>query len=135
SYLLLTAGEAGMRDLDPATTAPLRAQEQERACNIVGVTRLTILDFPDGLLEEGRALREAIAREIRVVQPQAVMTLNWTFEARWGINHIDHRVTGVSVADAIRDADNPWLFEQLRETEGLDAWKATHLLVAGHPEP
>src|SRR5699024_10000207 len=59
----------------------------------------------------------------------------WTFEARWGINHIDHRVTGVSVADAIRDADNLWLFEQLRETERLDAWKATHLLVAGHPEP
>lgn len=135
SYLLVTAGEAGIRHLDPETTAPLRAAEQRAACDIVGVTRLTILDFPDGLVEPGRELREAIAREIRVVRPNLVVTLNWTLEAGWGLNHIDHRVVGLAATDAIRDADNPWLFEQLRVEEGLEAWKASHLMIVGHPSP
>src|SRR5690625_7932686 len=41
AYLLLTAGEAGIRDMYPAEVGPLRAQEQRKACEIVGVEHLT----------------------------------------------------------------------------------------------
>src|SRR5690625_7046854 len=37
AYLLLTAGEAGLRDREPAEVAALRAEEQRRACELVGV--------------------------------------------------------------------------------------------------
>src|SRR5699024_295846 len=40
SYLLLTHGEAGIQGMDPAEVGPLRAEEQRRACECVGVSDL-----------------------------------------------------------------------------------------------
>ncbi|MDN6694693.1 MAG: PIG-L family deacetylase, partial [Corynebacterium casei] len=37
-------------------------------------------------------------------------------------NHIDHRITGEAVVDAIRDTDNPWTHRDLSE----QPWKADH---------
>ena len=132
SYLLLTAGEAGVRNTEPAAAARLRADEQRSACDVVGVEQLTILDLPDGLVEHSIDTRRRIAREIRRVQPDAVMTMSWNLEAGWGLNHADHRATGLSVVDAIRDADNPWLFTDQITEEGLEAWKASWLIVTMH---
>ena len=130
AYLLLTRGEAGIRDMQPDEVASLRADEQRRACNIVGVDDLEILDFPDGLVEPTHELRRAIARKIREFRPNAVVMTNFELKARWGFNHGDHRNAGIATIDAIRDADNPWIFTELKE-EGLDAWKADHLLING----
>lgn len=127
SYLLLTAGEAGIRDMHPSDVGPLRAREQRRACDIVGATGLTILDLPDGLLEPSISTRRHIARQIRKVRPQAVMVTNWDLEVPWGLNHVDHRAAGLAAVDAIRDADNPWIFPEL----GIDPWSTTWLLVTG----
>lgn len=132
SYLLLTAGEAGIREMAPEVVRPLRAAEQRAACDVVGVSRLTILDFPDGLLESGLALREAICREIRTVRPQVIVTMSWELEAGWGLNHADHRATGLSVVDAARDADNPWVFSDQLASGELTAWKASWLCVTMH---
>lgn len=132
SYLLLTAGEAGIRTMPPAEVAPLRAREQRAACDIVGVQQLTILNLPDGLLEPSLETRRHIAHAIRKVRPQAVMTMSWNLEAGWGLNHVDHRATGIAVVDAIRDADNPWLFTDQLSEGGLSEWKAQWLLVMMH---
>lgn len=126
TYLLLTAGEAGIRDLAPSEAGRLRASEQQVACDIVGVSELVILDLPDGLLEPSIALRERIAAEIRRVRPHAVMVTNWELEVPWGLNHVDHRAAGLATVDAIRDADNPWIFPEAGE-----AWGTTWLLVSG----
>ncbi|KAM9865176.1 1D-myo-inositol 2-acetamido-2-deoxy-alpha-D-glucopyranoside deacetylase [Leucobacter aridicollis] len=131
SYLLLTAGEAGMRGVAPKVAGPLRAAEQRAACDVVGVTDLTILDLPDGLVEHSIETRRRIAHAIRQARPDAIFTMTWDLEAGWGLNHADHRATGLAVVDAIRDADNPWLFrEQL--TDGLTEWKTTWLLATAH---
>jgi len=132
SYLLLTAGEAGIRGMEPELAARLRADEQRAACSEVGVERLTILDLPDGLVEHSLETRRRIAHEIRRFRPDAVMTMTWELEAGWGLNHADHRATGLAVVDAIRDADNPWLFREQLIEEGLEEWKATWLLVMMH---
>lgn len=129
AYLLLTAGEAGIRNMDPAEVAPMRAEEQRRACDIVGVEELTILDLPDGLLEANPRTRAAIAREIRRFKPQAVMCTTWELEVGWGLNHVDHRAAGIATVDAIRDADNPWLYQDL--LGDLEAWSTKWLLVTG----
>ena len=130
AYLLLTRGEAGIRDMHPDEVAALREGEQREACTIVGVDDLEILDFPDGLLEPDLQLRRAIAKKIRQFRPDAVMVTNWDLKTPWGLNHVDHRAAGIATVDAIRDADNPWLFSELSD-EGLDAWKAEKLLVNG----
>ncbi|STC68483.1 PIG-L deacetylase family protein [Corynebacterium pilosum] len=128
-YLLLTAGEAGMQR-PPEVVGPLRAQEQRAACDIVGANELRILDFPDGLMEYGIPVRRAIAEVIRELKPDWVVTSNFDLEVPWGINHVDHRVTGEATADAIRDAGNKWLFDDLGAPHA-----ASKFLIGGVADP
>ncbi|WP_026927995.1 PIG-L deacetylase family protein [Granulicoccus phenolivorans] len=134
AYLLVTAGEAGMAE-DPQTVAPIREREQRQACACVGVSELTILGHPDGMIEYGLPLRRDIAREIRRFRPDLVVTANFDQEAYGGLNQADHRAAGLAVADAVRDADNRWVFREQIEQEGLTPWHTRALLVAGHPAP
>ena len=133
-YLLLTRGEAGMAE-DPAEVGPLREREQRRACARVGVEDLRYLDHPDGMLESSLPLRRDIARVIRRVRPDLVLTANFEVEAYGGLNQADHRVAGLAAVDACRDAANPWVFRELVEDEQLAPWSVRSLLVAGHPQP
>ena len=130
-YLLLTHGEAGIRSLKPAECGPLRAQEQQAACDTVGVDDLTMFDFPDGQLEYSLDLRRAIAGHIRTHQPDTVITANFDIEAYGSFNQADHRVAGLATVDAVRDADNPWLFDDLE----LPTHKVCRLLIVNPAEP
>lgn len=142
-YLLLTAGEAGIRSQPPAITAPLRRREQQAACDAVGVSTLTILGFPDGLLAADVPLRAAIAQQIRRLKPTVILTPSWELDVPWGLNHADHRAAGLAVIDAARDADNPWLFAaddptgpvRGGEEAPADAWGVSELLVTGVAAP
>ncbi|MFC0581947.1 PIG-L deacetylase family protein [Micrococcoides hystricis] len=133
-YLLITAGEAGIREMKPAETVALRRDEQQEACAVVGVNDLEILDFPDGLVENNLELRQAIAEHIRKVRPDVVITMTWELTVGWGLNHADHRNVGLATVDAIRDADNPWLFTELADA-GLAPWSTKQLWVTAHNEP
>lgn len=132
-YLLLTTGEAGMQ-IPPSEAGPLRAREQQKACACVGVDHLTILTYPDGMLEYSLGMRQDIARVIREFRPDAVVTANFDAEAYGSFNQADHRIAGLVTVDAVRDADNAWVFRELAE-EGLAKWGAKALLVAGHSQP
>lgn len=135
SYLVLTAGEHGIRNGVPEEVARMRSAEQRRACDIVGVEDLVILDYPDGKMEYSLELRRTIARHIRRTRPDLVVVIPLDFTMRDKVNHPDHRVTGEATADAIRDADNPWTYPELLDREGLTPWRAGRLLVARGPEP
>ena len=133
AYLLLTAGEAGMQR-PPEEAGPLRAEEQQAACAAVGVKRLTILDFPDGTLEYSLPLREAIAREIRHFRPDVVVGGTGQLDTPWGFDHADHRAAGLATIDAVRDADNRWVFPQLLR-DGLEPWGPKWLFAVGSSHP
>lgn len=132
-YVLMTAGEAGMAE-PPEVVAPLRAREQRAACDTVGVRELRILGHPDGMLEPGLDLRRDVARSIRELRPDLVVTANFDLEAYGGLNQGDHRATGLAVVDGVRDAANPWVFRELAE-QGLDPWSPRALLIVGHERP
>ncbi|MFP7366041.1 PIG-L deacetylase family protein [Corynebacterium callunae] len=134
SYLLLTHGEAGIQGLDPAETGPLRAAEQQAACNLVGVKNLTMLNHPDSMLVYGLELRKDIAREIRLRKPDVVILSNFDVEAYGGLNQADHRVAGLAGIDGTRDAANPWAQRELL-AEGLQPWSTTHIMITGHDNP
>ncbi len=134
TYLLLTSGEAGMQR-PPDEVGPLRAAEQARACATVGVHDLRILDHPDGMLMPTLDLRRDIARVVRQVRPDAVLTANFDLEAYGGFNQADHRAAGLATVDAVRDADNTWVFRELAEAEGLPKWHTRWILLAGSPDP
>lgn len=133
AYLLMTSGEAGMQ-APPVEVGPLRAAEQRNACAAVGVTDLTILAHPDGMLVYSLDLRRDIARRIREFRPDAVLTGQFGVEANWGLEQADHRAVGLATVDAVRDADNTWVFPELAR-EGLAKWHTRWLLIGGHPEP
>lgn len=133
-YLLLTGGEAGMQR-PPEEVRPLRAAEQRRACDVVGVHHLDVLDHADGTLVYGLDLRRDIARAIRRFKPDVVVTASWEVEFAGGLNQADHRVAGLATLDAIRDADNTWVFPELAAQEGLPKWAVRWLLVAADNRP
>lgn len=131
-YLLLTAGEAGMQR-SPEEAGPLRADEQRAACEAVGVQHLTILDFADGSVEYGLPLRRAIAREIREFQPDVVVSGGGDLRVPWGIDHADHRASGLATLDAVRDAANRWMFPDLVHDHDLAPWNVSTQLITGTP--
>jgi len=134
TYLLLTSGEAGMDSMAPEQTAPLRRREQIEGSLAVGVSQVDFLDYPDGVLEYSMQMRRDIARAVRGMRPDAVLTGSWDVEFVAGLNQSDHRVAGLATLDAVRDAGNRWVFPELLE-EALEPHSPRWLLVVGDPRP
>lgn len=134
AYLLLTRGEAGMDALSPKETAELRRDEQIAASEVVGVSQVDFLDYPDGILEYSLAMRRDIAMSIRGFRPDAVLVGSWDVEFVAGLNQADHRVAGLAAIDGLRDAGNRWVFPELL-AEGLEPWSPRWLLVSGDNRP
>ena len=79
-------------------------------------------------------LREAIAREIRRFRPNVVVGGSGELVTAWGFDHADHRAAGIATIDAVRDADNRWVFPQLLR-DGLGPWGAKWLFVVASSRP
>jgi len=115
AYVLASKGEAGIAALPPERVAPLREMEQRNSAALVGVETIEFLDFADGAIEYGVALRRDLAAAIRRLRPDVVVTTS--FDLTWGdtgnVNHADHRAVGLATLDACRDAANPWSFPEV----------------------
>jgi LmbE family N-acetylglucosaminyl deacetylase len=129
-YLLLTHGEAGMPN-PPEETARLRVAEQRAACAVVGVTHLTVLHHPDGVLVYGLDLRRDICREIRRYKPDVVLGTGYDIETPYGFDQADHRAAGLATLDAIRDAGNRWVFPDQIDDEDLAPHSVRWYIVPG----
>ncbi|WP_242906397.1 PIG-L deacetylase family protein [Actinomadura terrae] len=130
--VLATRGEAGIDGMDPEEAGRVRAAEQTEAARRVGVDTVEFLDLPDGMLEYGLPLRRVLTAAIRRHRPEVVISLNFreTFP-NGGFNMADHRVLGLAVADAVRDAGNRWVFRDL----GLEPWSGVRFaLFGGSPQ-
>jgi LmbE family N-acetylglucosaminyl deacetylase len=130
SYCVVTDGDAGGFDPEvPRSQIPaIRRAEQTAAAKIVGVTDLHFLGHPDGRLALSIELRRDIARVIRVVRPQRVVSQaperNYQ---RIYASHPDHLVVGEATLCAVYpDARNPFAFPELME-EGLEPWAAAEV--------
>jgi len=129
-YLLATRGEAGIDGMAPPVAGPLREAEQRASAAVVGVTIVEFLDHSDGVIENGPRLRRDIAGAIRRHRPDTLLLFN--HRETWGpgrLNSPDHRAVGAAALDAIGDAGNRWIFEDL----GLEPHRVRQALVAGSP--
>ncbi|MER6943490.1 PIG-L deacetylase family protein [Nonomuraea sp. NPDC000554] len=139
TYLLVTDGDAGgnERTLDNSGMAELRRAEQTAAAKAVGVTDVRFLGYSDGRVVPSLDLRRDIARVIRQVRPDLVIThhpdRNYQFIAP---SHPDHRAVGGSTLDAVYpDARNPYAFPELAKDEGLEAWTVREVWLTGGSTP
>ncbi len=133
SYLLVTRGEAGSEDrsLTAAEAGALREAEERAAAAVVGVTDVRFLDWPDDAVVYGLDLRRDLAREIRRLRPEVVVTSQYgLFWGSGNVNHADHRATTLATIDAILDASLLHAFPELR-AEGLEPWRGVKRLYLG----
>jgi LmbE family N-acetylglucosaminyl deacetylase len=115
-YGLVTSGQAGEpAHLSPAELTEIRQREQTEAAAVVGVHELHWLGFPDGHLVADLELRKAIARLIRVVRPDLVITQNPVRNLdRIYAAHPDHLAAGEATVSAVYpDARNGHSFPEL----------------------
>jgi LmbE family N-acetylglucosaminyl deacetylase len=138
-YCIVTDGDAGGFDEDfPRAEMPaLRRAEQVAAAKCVGVHDVRFLGYPDGRVEATLDLRRDLARVIRQVRPDRVLSPSPERSyVRIGIGHPDHRAVGAAALDAVYpDARNPFAFPELRERESLAAWTVREVWIAGGPDP
>src|SRR6476660_9347925 len=104
-YLILTDSSCGSDDEDMTREqlTSLRQAEQRAAAQSLGASDVFFTDHCDGTLEVTQELKLEIARVIRQVKPDTVITFDPTviYDAEMGmINHTDHRAAGQATIDA-----------------------------------
>lgn len=137
-YCLLTDGTSGSRDPDlaPAALAEQRRQEQREAGALFDVAGYDFLGHPDGRLVPSVALRLEIARVIRQVRPDAVITSDPRFfYTGWYINHPDHRAAGEATLAAVMPLANTLLAAPELREEGLEPHDVREVYLAIPAEP
>jgi len=138
AYVLVTSGDVGIAEpgMTKERAVAIREAEQRAAAAVVGVTDVTFLREPDGMVEPTIALRKRLVRELRRFRPEAVLTSDpsLVFVPSGGINHPDHRAVGTAAIDAVFPAaGQPNLFEELAD-EGLTARKIRRMYISSRGE-
>jgi len=135
TYCIVTDGDAGGFEIavSRAEVAALRREEQTRAAKEVGVCYLMFLGQPDGRLQADLALRELLARVIRQIRPQLVITQHPVRDlGRIRVSHPDHLAVGEAALCAVfPDARNPFAFPHLLRDEGLEPWTVPEVWLFG----
>ena len=138
-YCLLTRGDKGSHDrsIESQWLAKTREHEERMAADVLGVQKLTFLDYEDGCLVPDLGARKAVARAIRQFQPDIVVSCDPTYLfGENSINHPDHRAAGQIVVDAVFPAaGNPMYYPEFIRDEALEpvSVKEVWLAVTGNP--
>jgi len=139
AYCLVTSGDAGGDELVMAREdrAKLRENEQRAAAACVGVNEVVFLGYADGMVEPTLALRRDLARVIRTVRPDVVLTQSPERNYdRIFASHPDHLATGEATLRAVYpDARNPHAFPALLNDEGLQPFTVTRVWIVGTSAP
>jgi LmbE family N-acetylglucosaminyl deacetylase len=106
TYCIVTDGSAGSNapDADLAALVTTRQAEQRAAAAVVGVSDVRFLGHQDGVLQPTLELRRELARLIRALRPEVVLTMDPTtvlVDEVGYINHPDHRAAGEAALYAV----------------------------------
>jgi LmbE family N-acetylglucosaminyl deacetylase len=138
----ITSGSAGSNQYTPPdmtreALAPIREEEQQRACRVLGITEVVFLRYEDGVLEPSLALRRELTRLIRRFRPEAVVCGDPTvrFYGQSYMNHPDHRAAADATLDAVfPSAETRLIFPELLD-EGLAPHHVKTVFIHGAARP
>lgn len=106
--VICTDGGRGTTDpaVLPADLARTRAAEMEAAAAAIGVRTHRVLGARDGDLDRRDSLRSELVALVRALRPDAALGHDPTavFFGQEYFNHVDHRVAGWALLDAIAPA-------------------------------
>lgn len=138
-YVIVTGGDKGSDDpaMTPAHLVSLRRDEQRNAAAVLGVRDVTFLSHVDGELLNTVDVQRDLVREIRRARPDAIVTTD-PQTLHYGatrVNHNDHRMVGMAVADAIFPAaGNRMYFPELL-ADGFEPHAPREIYFAGAVHP
>ncbi|MGH7393467.1 MAG: PIG-L deacetylase family protein [Candidatus Rokuibacteriota bacterium] len=103
AYVVVTNGNKGSSDraMTPERLARIRETEQRNAARALGVEEVTFLGYDDGEVEDTRALRLDVTRQIRRWRPELIITQNPHRTTNLYGSHRDHRITAGVVLDCV----------------------------------
>ncbi len=101
TFVVCTNGSSGSNDQEMTAhqIVGIRQREQQAAADVIGVSNLIMMEHADGCLEADLSFLEEIVRVIREFRPDTIFTHD-PFRTN-GFNHRDHRMTGITVQDAV----------------------------------
>ena len=103
--VVCSRGELGGNDVEASNdeVAERRATQLQRSGEMLGLTSVEILDFPDGHMENSLDLRQAIVTAVRRRRPDAFLFHDPTavFYGDRYVSHPDHRAVGWAALDAV----------------------------------
>lgn len=129
-YVICTSGEKGTSDpgIKPEALAKIREKEQQDAADILGVSDVVFLRYPDQGLEDTPDFRKEIVRHIRKYQPEIIVTSDPYRRYIW---HRDHRIIGQVTLDAVYPYARDHLAYPDLIAEGFMPHKAKEILFWG----
>lgn len=137
AYCVVTDGDAGGSDLSVPRPemARTRRREQLAAAAEVGVHDVTFLGHPDGRLFPTMELRRDIARVVRRLRPDRVVTQSPQRDyQRIAASHPDHLAAGEATLCAVYpDARNPFAHPELLADEGLEPHTVSDVWLMAAP--
>jgi LmbE family N-acetylglucosaminyl deacetylase len=139
TYVIVTDGAKGTQDPELAgdRLVQIRQAEQRAAAQVLGVSEVVFLGYPDGQVYNTPELRHDLVRQIRLHRPDLVVTHDPTtrfFGDNW-INHPDHRAVGDTALDAVFPLARDRLCFPEHEREGLAPHAVLDVFLIGASEP
>jgi LmbE family N-acetylglucosaminyl deacetylase len=106
--VVCTDGGKGTTDsaVEPAQLAAERAVELESSSELIGLSSVENLGFPDGELTDSDDFRRTLVERVRALRPAVVCGHDPTavFFGQEYFNHRDHRIAGAALLDAVAPA-------------------------------
>ena len=135
TYVQCTSGSSGSNDkkMTSKKITQIRLDEQKSAADVIGVKNFINFEFPDGALESDRTFLCQMVEVIRKYRPEVVMTHD-PFRIN-GFQHRDHRITSITVQDAIYPYARDHLHFPNQIEKGLSTHKVKTLLYWGSDNP
>src|SRR3989344_2120666 len=104
-YLVCTDGSRGSEDpkMTHKKLAQIRGREQEKAGKVLGIKKIFFLKHADTKLVSDFNLKKNIAKIIKTVKPNILLTMDpslYYSEKFSFINHSDHRAAALAAMDA-----------------------------------
>jgi len=133
SLVVCTDGGKGSADptILPAELAAVRRAEQRAAAEVLSITEVAFLEYPDGELSGAADLAKKLAWHIRQQRPDRLVS--WDPWKPYQL-HPDHRAAGLATLDAVLAAGNPHYFpEQL--ADGLSPHQVSEVYLYGAAQP
>ncbi len=106
--VVCTDGGKGTADptMAPEHLAATRREEVRESSQLIGLSSIVNLGFPDGELADSDEFRGMLVLRVRSVRPDVVCGHDPTavFFGRNYVNHRDHRIAGAALLDAVAPA-------------------------------